>query len=98
MMTEQERLVDLIDSLAIRAEILADQTRKLKSVVEVQFAEDHLLGSADLEDWRKLVSVLLNSTDIFSRWAKLDTEVVDEFLTRQLKDQVNAESSIESKT
>jgi len=96
-MTEQERLVDLIDSLAIRAEILADQTRKLKSVVEVQFAEDHLLGSADLEDWRKLVSVLLNSTDIFSRWAKLDTEVVDGFLARQLKDQVNAESSIELK-
>jgi len=88
-MAKQERLVDLIESLTIRAERLADQTRKLKLIVETEFTEDHLLGSVDVEDWRKSVSVLLKNTDLFSSWVKLDTEEVDEFLTQQLKDQVN---------
>ena len=88
-MARQEELVELIESLTIRAERLVDQTRKLKSIVETKFTEDHLLGSADLEDWRKSVSVLLKNTDLFSNWVKLDTEEVDEFLTQQLKDQMD---------
>jgi len=88
-MTKQEKLVELLDALAIKAEDLASQARGLKSIVETEFTEDHLLGSADLEDWRKSVSVLLKNTDLFSRWVKLDTGEVGEFLARQLKDQMN---------
>jgi len=88
-MTKQEKLVELLDALAIKAEDLASQARGLKSIVEIEFTEDHLLDSADLEDWKKSVSVLLKNTDLFSRWVKLDTEEVNEFLTQQIKDQVN---------
>ena len=88
-MARQEELVELIESLTIRAERLVDQTRKLKSIVETKFTEDHLLGSVEVEDWRKSVLTLLKNTDLFSSFLNMDARQVNEFLTQQLKDQVN---------
>jgi len=88
-MARQEELVELIESLTIRAERLVDQTRKLKSIVETEFTEDHLLDSVEVEDWRKSVLTLLGSADLFLVLVKFDAQQVNEFLTQQLKDQVN---------
>ena len=96
-MTKQEKLVELLDALAIKAEDLASQARGLKSIVEIEFTEDHLLDSVEVDDWRKSVLTLLKNTDLFSSFLNMDAKQVNEFLTQQLKDQVNAESSIESK-
>jgi len=88
-MARQEELVELIESLTIRAERLVDQTRKLKSIVETKFTEDHLLDSVEVEDWRKSVLTLLGSADLFLVLVKFDARQVNEFLTQQLKDQAN---------
>ena len=80
-MAEQQKLVEQLECIAQESERLAIQARRLKSVVQTDFSEDHLFSSEGLSAWKKAVLALSGNVSLVARWVQ-----IGETLTQQIKE------------
>ena len=81
--TKEQKLVELLEALAIKAEYLARQARGLKPVLQTEYPLTHKA----LQDWKTAAWNLSSYTSRFEKWVYLDTLEVEDFLLQQIKDQ-----------
>jgi len=81
--TKEQKLAELLEALAIKAEDLASQARGLKPVLQTEYPLTHTA----LQDWKKAAWNLSEYTKLFEKWVYLVTIDVEDFLLQQIKDQ-----------
>ena len=83
-MTEQQKLIEMLEALTQKAESIVNQTRGLKLVIQTDFSENGVLSK---ENWQLAVMALAKNLVLFAKWAKLDAQEVENFIVQQVKDE-----------
>jgi len=81
-MTEQQKLIEMLEALTQKAESIVNQTRGLKSVIETDLRENSVLSK---ENWQLAVMTLSRNIFLFGEWVKLDAQEIDEFLAKNIR-------------